>query len=105
MHWIHQFYKRNRNINKHFENLPYKKMYRKYSYDDKKKWKPRCEFVGCQSWIIGPRLALWQSTSATKDVPDRRLNYGQDCNRLSGQPWRITLDDRDISVGPPLSHG
>ena len=34
-----------------------------------------------------------------------RPNYGPDSNRLSGQPWRITLDDRDSLIGPLLGHG
>ena len=34
-----------------------------------------------------------------------QTNYDPDSNRLLGQPWRIILDDRDSSVGPPLGHG
>ena len=99
--------------------------------------------VGCQSWTIGPRLALlwrprfgghsWancgsfgfanfgeliQMTMIVEPIvgilitrfrchctTNCRPNYGPDSNRLSGQPWQITLDDRDSSVGPPLGHG
>ena len=83
--------------------------------------------VGCQSWTIGPRLALlWRprfgdhswancgifdftNSGSQHRQPKMCLTVGstmaQSQTDLSGQPWRITLDDRDSSVGPPLGHG